>query len=331
MKKRNYMLVTGLCVCTLLNGCSNSSTQKEAKDVSTTVEATATPEEATATPEITSSNNSNTVQGTFENKVSNEAIKLFDSYINGTNTDTYEVKAEECEKLKNAQSTSKTYEKFNGTWNRTECENGYFGTLSITNANVNGFDVENGEFMFYSHSGELMATKGYFLSDTKAVVEYSNPDLGGKTLILMDLQDDKLHVIGIGGEYFGFGANVTLDGTYTLGEPEYTNQNALDDTFTKEEQKMIKDLMNKENWDYEEYFLTIVQYGVGEMTEVTAVFQDGSQKSGKWFSGFVPTMGGYEIEMFLSEDGHIYYENSTQGFITDDKKVKIMPKNSGQD
>ncbi len=357
MKRKGYFIACFLCACFLFNGCSHKTSKTVAPvdnmvtngpTYESTIEPTKEPvnestseptsepldeptseptKEPTDEPTTEPVGDSTSEQITNETQAKTEAELLIDQYLEISKEESYffdTVKEEELQLLHSSKTTSKEFKKFEGTWNRTNCMNSYSGVLTISDVKEDSFQASAG-LSFYSHSGVLLQTEGYFISDTKAVIEYNGIEEYPTCLILLVFEGDNLQVIGIG-EEFGFGANVRIDGTYTQNEVHYLNENQLNDNFTESEQNKMKALLSKEGYDYIDLFETPVQYGIIDTMSATAVFEDGTEKAGKFYSCFIPTMGGYDFELFLSKDGFAYWKQSEKTFLTDDWNTTTMPE-----
>lgn len=195
---------------------------------------------------------------------------------------------------------------FTGNWNRTNIMNQSFdANIEITNQDEDGFVFE-AECTYYSHSG-IVEGKAYFISSHMAVYEYENE------YIIFIINNDEMTVIAsaCGGE-IGMGANVSIDGEYIKGGPEYINADILEDNFNLEELISIRNLLGDEI--YEENFEWIVRYGV--ITKSECKLPDG--RAAVYYEAFVPTMGNYSFKLLKCSDGDIYFEfeNENLGFMS---------------
>lgn len=333
-KTKSIIILLGMSL--MVTACSNKPEKGEAAKPAIEQESqiTQTPEVSEAVDnnadsskeetDTTKNQEESSKQGT-ESVLSPEVEKLFNEYMNlERGYEDYMTASQELiDTLKSAKTESSMADQFAGTWERTDCWSSLGGELHLTEMSKDGFKVD-GCFYYYSHSGALETGEGYFISDTKAVAEVTSFDGEQICLILFDFSDG-LKVVGINGEGFGFGASVSLDGTYTQDSPVYTNANALEENFTQEEQQKIKALFVEHEVNYDDRFLFPVQFGGGEKAVSNAVFADGSNKKGTWYSYFVPTMGGYEFELFITEDGMIYWQG-TELFLSNDDNAQNMPQ-----
>ena len=192
---------------------------------------------------------------------------------------------------------------FSGEWNRTNVVTGIEGSVWISNQDEEGFDF-SGEFYYYSHSGEIEG-RAYFVEDDLAIFQYedayADEDAEEEFIAFVRTEEGmEIKTTGSSGE-LGFGMNVFSDGTYTLGEPEYTNADILSETFTEEELSQIEQMLGTEG--YEEYFVFTVENGA--ITASDCIVE--GEQNGVYYEAFLPTMGGYEFSMLICEDGSIYF------------------------
>ena len=339
-KRKGFFITCFLGTCFLLSGCSYQTYQTfdpvdkivtsepiNGPTYEPTIEPTNKPVDKPTSEPTSEPTNEPVGESTSEQKTKSEAELLVDQYIESSKEEFYvfdTVKEEELQLLHSSKTTNKEFRKFEGTWKRTNCMNTYSGTLTISDVKEDSFKAY-AELFFYSHNGVLSQTEGYFISDTKAVIEYEEKVANQRSLILLVVEGDNLRVIGIGKE-FGFGANVMIDGTYTQNDVNYLNANQLNDNFTESEQNKMKALLTLEGYDYIDLFESPVQYGIIDKMSATAVFKDGTEKAGKFYSCFIPTMGGYNFELFLSKDGFAYWKQSEKTFLTDDWNTTTMPE-----
>lgn len=192
---------------------------------------------------------------------------------------------------------------FCGEWNRTNVISGFYGKVMISNEDAEGFDF-TGEFYYYSHSGEI-AGRAYFVTEDIAIYQYEDEfqseDAEAEFIAFVKTGDGmQIKATGSSSD-LGFGMNVFGDGEYTIGEPVYTNENILAETFSKDEISQIEQLLGEE-W-YNDYFVLPVEEGMVNASD--CVLADGSEAV--FYDVFWPTMGGYEFSMLIGEDGSIYY------------------------
>ena len=206
------------------------------------------------------------------------------------------------------QESQKDAENFEGTWNRTNVANSYEASFTIAKQDADGFDFE-GSMFYYSHSGYVEG-RAFFIEEDIALYRYSNEFyVEGVNeeweYILFVLKDGMMQVSASGsGAEFGLGANCSVTGEYTTKEPVYTNATVLEDTFTEEERAILEKVLGKDV--YKENFLFVVQNGVVLAEE--CVTADG--KTAMEYECFMPTMGGYEMNILIVSTGECYCEVS---------------------
>lgn len=189
-----------------------------------------------------------------------------------------------------------------GKWNRTQVPSSYSGTVTITNADESGFDFEM-SCIYYSHSGDL-TEHAVFVSEGKAVCAVQEYYGNEQPIIEFEFKKEGLTINTTQGiNSLPFGMNVIPDGDYVLGEPSYTNENVLQETFSEEELAIIKKTINDDEV-YEEYFVFPVEYGV--ITSEPCTVAGGIPA--KLISVFVPTMGGYDFVLLITETGDLYID-----------------------
>ena len=118
---------------------------------------------------------------------------------------------------------------FTGTWSRTNTLMALSASIEITNQQQYSFDFSFTGF-WAAHSGELDAT-AVIVSPTEA--KYSMYYSDGVETITFNMKDHLLVVTADPDASFalGFGANVTIGGSYVSGAPTYINANIVDDVF----------------------------------------------------------------------------------------------------
>lgn len=189
-----------------------------------------------------------------------------------------------------------------GEWHRSNVATSLGATLVIKEVDEEGFDFEL-ICMYYSHSGEVR-DRAYFESDGKAVCQVAEGHGDQRETLTFELQDGVILVTASdGSRYLPFGANVTADGEYVKGEPAYTNADILSETFTRDELEIIKKTIDDEEI-YEEYFKFPVEYGI---VTVQNCLVEG-KTSARLIDVYVPTMGGYDFVMLMTEDGEVYID-----------------------
>ena len=195
-------------------------------------------------------------------------------------------------------------ESFEGTWHRTDTASGLGAELTISEQTADGFSFY-GDFWYYSHSGYMDGT-AYFAAPNVAVFEYIN-DWGIEGTVPEYLvfektgEGMKLYASAASAD-LGFGMNVFADGNYTQGEPVYENANVLNDNFSAQVQEQMQTLLGE---NYDEFFKFPTETGI--LTATPATLEDGS--SAIYYDVFVPTMGGYEFQMLVCENGDVYFNS----------------------
>lgn len=112
-------------------------------------------------------------------------------------------------------------------------------------------------------------------------------------------------------------------------EPEDANANAMEENFTGEEQERIREFLETMGVSYEESFADVVKYGCGESVWVTAEFKDGTTVTGKRYKGSYPTIGNFDLMLFLAENGYTYWHQPDTGYLTDDpERAGLMTEDS---
>lgn len=187
----------------------------------------------------------------------------------------------------NVSPVSNTME-YEGEWSRTNIHNGYSAIVSISNVTLEGFDFE-AEANYFSHMG-IMTQTAEFVTESCAICKYVDTSV---QYIVFIFENDMINIYATGSSAdLGFGMNVSIDGTYTFGEPQYTNANILHETFTDEQLAAIKAKSTEEAYDN---FVFIVENGLIDDSEI-----DGS----RYVTGWIPTLGEYSFEVII-ENGAV--------------------------
>lgn len=203
-----------------------------------------------------------------------------------------------------AESVStKQWKAFEGEWSRSNVVKSLGATLVVTEADEEGFDFEL-VCMYYSHSGEVH-DRASFVSDTKAVCQVSESFGEKKAVLNFEMQGGSIVLTAEGGT-LPFGMNVTADGEYVKGEPIYTNANILSETFSDAELESIKKAVQDDEI-YEEVFRFAVEYGAVSVEDCELAL-DAAGTPARVINAFVPTMGGYDFVMLITEDGRVYID-----------------------
>ncbi|SEQ25890.1 hypothetical protein SAMN02910369_01480 [Lachnospiraceae bacterium NE2001] len=199
-------------------------------------------------------------------------------------------------------------ENFTGKWSRTDVENTLPATITITNVGYDGFDFK-GEFHWRTNEGEISG-RATFNSDTEAVyTQFSDSDAdGAPAYIYFNLEEGNISV-GTQGFVEGLQENVFVEGNYVKGEPWYFNAEAIEETYTSEEVKMIQELLLMDY--YMETFAPDTR--VGNITTEEGTLEDGTHA--KRFTCEVPshpsTMG---YTLIITDDGILYYKHASGRF-----------------
>lgn len=199
-----------------------------------------------------------------------------------------------------------------GVWQRTDVPIGLGASISISNMTADSFDVDV-QASYYTHEGSYTGTARMQSDGTAILTDADYPE----EEITFQWQDGKLEITSKNGGSLGFGANVSMDGTYVPGEPAYTNSHILEDTFSEEELTEIQDVMGEE---YEEFFLQPITYGYIQP-------QSADGYDGRCYQIFFPTMGLYDFTFYMNPDGFFYYWNENmQKLLTNDTKKTEIPE-----
>ena len=189
--------------------------------------------------------------------------------------------------------------------------------MTISGQTEDGFQV-SAECEYFSHSGELEGRAWFTGADTALLENYGD---GYETApVTFQWEGEKLTITsGASGAELGFGANVTIDGTYTRDEPVYTNAGTLERCLTGEQRSALGDTLGEAAYgDLEVSFSDGI---VGEPER--CVLPDGT--GAERYEVFYPTLNYYNLTLILAEDGRFYGEN-TGGFFTNDPGAAGMPE-----
>lgn len=187
-----------------------------------------------------------------------------------------------------------------GVWNRTNIHRSFPGEMTITSVDEKGFDFDI-ECGYYSHSG-VLSSRAEFVSEGKAVCEIEEYYGDEQPVIEFEFDKDILKINTVKGHTsLPFGMNVTMDGEYIMGEPEYTNANIIAETFSDEELEAIKKAINDDSV-YEEYFVFPMEFG-NVVIEDCAVKNRGAARI---IAAAVPTIAGYDFTMLITEKQEVY-------------------------
>ena len=210
---------------------------------------------------------------------------------------------------------------FGGHWARTQVHSSSSGDIEIENVNDEGFHF-SGEFYYYSHSGEVEGDAFFISEDTAICRQFDEEDIDGEPAYIgLRITDGFLSVIE-SGFVEGLGMNVYISGTYVQGEPDYTNANIVESTFSDSELDEMKVLLGEDS--YKELFIDDTELGVVTCSDIT--ISDG--RAARLITCTVPTMGGsMGYEMIITDEGKIYFKHEKGIFVTNDDKYEdlILP------
>lgn len=292
-----FCVAFGVCLVFGMSGCGND--KKSENSPATTIEentATTVDENATTTVE----------DDTVEAIEAEQAMDI-------SNLNLEYGQQEAFKKLYDQIQTVENAENFEGTWNRTNVVNAFWGEITVTNQNTEGFDFI-GDFSYYSHAGYLEG-RAYFVAPNVALFEYcqesfldsdTSEGTDAPEYVVFEKTEEGLNVIASAssGE-LGLGMDVFADGTYVTEEPVYTNATVLDDNFTAEEQEHIKTILGDA---YDIYFKDVVELGTLESSKCT--LEDGTDAV--FYEAFIPTMGGYRFELLKCANGDLYFYSEAE-------------------
>ena len=211
---------------------------------------------------------------------------------------------------------------FIGTWNRTNVHSGHRATIDITSIGSDTFGGIEGTFLHFTGDFEYYANTGsiegeaLFISEDEAVYTYwdslEDPNLCYDTYLFFYLDGEGLHVSLQGNNgMLGMGHNVYATGDYITGEPSYTNENILEETFTSEELEQISELLGEETYNDQFIYMTTA----GGVMEEEGILADDTHA--RHIRAFIPGAGtGYDL--IITEDGRIYYLATGDVFATND-------------
>ena len=185
---------------------------------------------------------------------------------------------------------------FTGEWSRTDVHSGLSATIDISNQDEEGFDV-GGSVGYFSHGGRLEDGRAHFITDTMAIYEYN----GCYLLLERTRNGIEVYEAEAQGKSFPFGAGCSMEGNYTLGRPEYTNEGYMEENFTQTEQNEIKALLGDA---YDMNFEDVVNYGV--VDSWTCELADGTRAV--FYDGWFPTVAFCNFRMLKCENGDLYCE-----------------------
>lgn len=170
-----------------------------------------------------------------------------------------------------------------GEWNRTNVDSSQCGVMEITNLDKDGFDFH----INVANGGNVGDTEGHAVmdSESKATAKIDLDD-GTFATFHFKIVDEQVEVTTENAEFLG-GMGTYFDGTYTKGEPTYTNENIVEETLGDNKDAIMKLLGD----DYK---------------NLTFVLKDGSYYDTELtYSGFVRGCG-IGADLWIKEDGNMY-------------------------
>lgn len=204
---------------------------------------------------------------------------------------------------------------FVGSRERTDVPHTMNAGLDIFNPDQDTFQFQF-EAAWYANSGYLDGTAQLLSEqDAEYIIEATGFNEGGT--LSFHLQDDGGIEVAYEGDpaSLGLGMNVTVDGRYVAGVPNYPGSVTLDDYMDEGTQQRVLELL-----------------GEGAFAELRFVVQDGrsypNEKLG--YSGFIPGLG-LGADFLVNETGRIYclgYNLDGDGYVlytTDPDYQKKLP------
>jgi len=208
------------------------------------------------------------------------------------------------------RKSTETATNFEGQWRQTNNHSSIGGDITISDQDKEKVSF-TGEFLYFSHTGDAEGV-AYFVSDNTAI--FKDEEYDG--YIFFHMNDGEMFV-GCAGTAGMMGMAVSPNGEYTTGEVVHTNEGIMEETYTDNELKLIKELISED--EYKDVFEYSTDNGVVNLYD-DKVLGDGAKC--KYVDCFVPTMGGLGYELVLTEDGRAYillHNYSQDVFYTNDK------------
>lgn len=241
--------------------------------------------------------------------------------------------------LYNARTPQENAMDFTGEWSRTNVPTYHCAEVTISNQDENGFDV-NGTFFWYSHTGDIINERAYFVTEDLAIYEIHDEwvyelyegEYGDlykeywkpyEYIAFQRVGDELLiYATGAGGQLGYFSANCWASGEFVQGEPAYTNANILAETYTESQLEQIRSLVGEEL--YEKVFVTTTEHG--SVTVEECVLEDGT--FGKEYHSYIMGVADYHFyRIYIFENGDIYGEIGPDDlFFTNVSGVTEVPK-----
>lgn len=192
------------------------------------------------------------------------------------------------------RKSTETATNFEGQWQQTNNHSSIGGDITISDQDKEKFSF-TGEFWYFSHTGDAEGV-AYFVSDNTAI--FKDEEYDG--YIFFHMNDGEMFV-GCAGTAGMMGMAVSPNGEYTTGEVVHTNEGIMEETYTDNELKLIKELISED--EYKDVFEFSTDEGVVSLYDDKAL---GDGAKCKYVDSFVPTMGGLGYELVLVEDGRAY-------------------------
>lgn len=212
-----------------------------------------------------------------------------------------------------------------GEWHRTDCHSETAATVVISEQTAEGFLVA-AECYYGAHVGMLEATPARFTEEAGGVMEtYGGyeyrAEAGPKPPVEFSWDGDTMTITTQAtDDDLGFGANVYIRGTYTRGEPEYTNAGQLEELLSPEEQERLRAVAGKA---YDWNVAKVLGNGTVE-TDVPCLLADG--RMARYLSAWYSPNWGETLEIILAEDGKTYLQITGSRIYTDDPDTAGMPE-----
>lgn len=201
-------------------------------------------------------------------------------------------------------------EDFTGEWHRTEVGAAFYGLFTIYDQTAEGFHFD-AFANWYANSGTLQEETAQFTGPNRAVWTYT-PEYAPNTMLRLTflLTDGGLEIKQETNTWgmAVFGHNVSMDGTYTKGDPVYYYHDNVVEAIGAEALSALEAIMDPEN--YEEFLWVVREgqfYGWREIDE-------GGYR-GLVFSGFYPGIG-YSYAIYVGDDGAVLFSRNNGFYAT---------------
>ncbi len=199
---------------------------------------------------------------------------------------------------------------FNGEWKATNTHSSIGGTVTITDQDNEKFSY-TGDFWYYYHTGSDEG-EAYFINENLAICQHEDAE---DAYTVFYMSGDQLYISSLNYDMY-MGANVSVNGEYTKGEPVYTNAGILEKTYSEEELAQVKALLTEE--EYQDIFVYATEDG--DVMVYNGEFTDGTKC--KHIECIFPTNGGFGYDIMISESGNMYimlHNYSEDIFYTNDE------------